>query len=124
VNSDYQDNRIDGRGFIIPAFRQFNLGGYIFYKHAFSTKGIIQMGERYDFGNIKTSEYYDWFPAPVIINNDTTLQYLKRADNVTRSISNISWSAGYNYNPGEWSFKINLGNSFRCPLPKSWLQRC
>lgn len=118
VNSDYQDNRIGGRAFIIPAFRQFNLGGYIFYKHAFSTKSIIQMGVRYDFGNVKTNEYYDWVPSPVVLKNDTTLQYLKRADNVIRSFSNISWSAGYNYNPGEWSFKINLGKSFRMPIAK------
>jgi len=118
INSDYQDNRIGGRGFIIPAYKQLNLGGYLLGKYAFSQKSIIQMGVRYDFGNIKTQAYSDWFPSPVVSNNDTTYQYLKRADDINRSFSNVSWSFGYNYNAEKWSFKANVGKSFRMPTAK------
>ena len=118
VNSEYQDNQIDGRGFIIPAFRKFNLGGFVFAKHNFSEKTLVQAGIRYDYGNIITSEYNDWFPSFVVDNADTTMQFLQRSGNINRSFSNVTWSIGYNYNPGKWSYKVNLGKSFRMPIAK------
>jgi len=117
-NSDYQYNQIDGRGFIIPAFKQLNIGGYAFSKHTFSEKSIFQIGIRYDYGNIKTNEYYDWFLSPKINNNDTIFQYIKRADYLNRNFSNISWSIGYNYNLKKIALKINVGKSFRMPIAK------
>ncbi len=118
INSEYQDNQIDGRSFIIPAYNQISLGGFAFVKHNFSDKSLVQAGIRYDFGNIITTEYYDWFPSPVIENGDSTMQYLQRAGNINRSFSNLTWSVGYNFNPGKWSYKANIGKSFRMPIPK------
>ncbi len=118
INSEYQDNRIDGRGFIIPGYKQFNLGGFVFAKHSFSDKSLVQAGIRYDNGNINTTGYYDWFPSPVVENGDTIMQYLQRAGNINRNFSNLTWSVGYNYNPGKWSYKANFGKSFRMPLAK------
>lgn len=118
LNSEFQDNQIDGRGFIIPAYNQFTLGGFVFSKHNFSDKSLIQLGIRYDFGNIVTSEYYDWFQSPVVENGDTIMQYLQRAAKINRSFSNFTWSVGYNYNPGKWSYKFNIGKSFRMPIAK------
>lgn len=118
VNSDQQDNRINGRGFIIPAFKQLTLGGYAFVKYHVSDKSSFLTGVRYDFGKINTKDYYDWFPSLVVINSDTIAQYLKRATEMNRSFTNFSWSVGYNYNPENWSFKANLGKSFRMPIAK------
>ncbi len=118
LNSEFQNNHIDGRGFIIPAYKQFNVGGFIFAKYSFSDNSIIQAGLRYDFGSIETYEYHDWFPSPVIENGDTTMQYLQRAGNINRVFSNTTWSLGYNYNPGSWSYKVNIGKSFRMPIAK------
>ncbi len=78
----------------------------------------MQAGIRYDYGLIKTEEYYDWFPSPLIENGDTTMQYLQRAGHIHRSFSNFTWSVGYNYNPEKWSYKINIGKSFRMPIAK------
>jgi len=118
INSDYQNNSIDGRSFIIPAFKQLNIGAYAFAKYSFSVKSIIQLGIRYEYGHLNTLSYNDWYPSPVINNNDTTLQYLIRADALNRSFSSISWSAGYNYNLPEFSFRVNIGKSFRMPIAK------
>lgn len=118
INSEYQDNRIGGRGFIIPAYNLFSIGGYAIAKRTISEKSILQFGLRYDYGHLTTGEYYDWFPSPVIANGDTTMQYLSRAATIDRTFSNLSWSAGYNYNPGNWSFKANIGKSYRMPIPK------
>lgn len=118
INSEYQDNQIDGRGFLIPAYKQFVLGSFIFAKHNLTDKSLIQTGIRYDYGNIVTSEYYDWFQSPVVENDDTTKQYLQRAANINRNFSNLTWSIGYNYNPEKWSYKFNIGKSFRMPIAK------
>jgi len=118
INSEYQDNDIDGRGFIIPVYHQLNMGAYAYAKYNFSEVSIFQAGIRYDYGHIKTSEYYDWFPSPVVENGDSTWHYLQRAGNINRSFSSFTWSVGYNYNPGKWSYKANIGKSFRMPIAK------
>lgn len=118
VNSEYHNNRINGRGFIIPEFKQVNAGAFLYAKHSISERSIVQAGLRYDFGNISTSEYLDWFVSPVTENSDTTYLHLKRADVINRNFSNISWSAGYNLNLEKWSFKTNIGKSFRMPIAK------
>nr|WP_319398304.1 TonB-dependent receptor [uncultured Carboxylicivirga sp.] len=117
-NGEYQNNQIDGRGFIIPAYQQLTLGGFAFAKHKFSDKSMMQMGVRYDYGSIKTNQYNDWFPSPEIENGDTTWVYLQRAGNIDRNFPNFTWSVGYNYNAHHWSFKANLGKSFRMPIAK------
>lgn len=118
MNAELQDNQIDGRGFIIPAYKQFSLGAFLFAKHSFTERSRIQLGLRYDYGKTETNEYYDWFPSQVVENGDTTLQYLQRAGNIDRSFSNITWSLGYNYDLENWSLKANIGKSFRMPIAK------
>jgi iron complex outermembrane receptor protein len=116
INHEFQTNRIDGRNFIIPSYRQWQTGSYITAKHHISEQSLIQTGVRFDYGKIKIAEYFDWYPSPVVQNSDTTLQYLKRALSARRNFSNVTWSVGYNYNNGNWTCKVNLGKSFRIPL--------
>lgn len=118
LSSDFQDNRIGGRAFIIPAFRQFTAGAFVLGRYQFSEKSILQAAVRFDYGHIHTEEYYDSYPSPVISGSDTTYEYLQRAAEIRRDFSNVSWSVGYNYNPGKWSYKANLGKSFRMPIAK------
>ena len=117
LNMEYQDNRIDGRSFIIPAYRQLTAGTFLMVKHSFSEKSILQAGFRYDFGLITTQSYYDWFPSPVGTTSDS-MEYLQRASDLKRHFSDLSWSIGYNYNPKNWILKINIGKSFRMPTAK------
>ncbi len=114
VNTEFQDNKIDGYGFIIPAFRQFSAGTFLLAKYSFSEKSRLSAGVRYDYGKINTEAYYDWFQSPV----DDELEYLQRAEDLERSFSNATWSVGYNYTPENWIFKANLGKSFRMPIAK------
>jgi iron complex outermembrane receptor protein len=63
-----------------------------------SERSIFQGGIRYDFAQVNAKEYLDWFPSPVINNSDTSYQYLIRSENLDRSFSNTTWSAGYTFN--------------------------
>jgi iron complex outermembrane recepter protein len=119
INSEYQNNTIDGVGFLIPSYRQLTLGVFALAKYSISEISSLQAGIRYDYGAIQTEEYVDWFQSRVIDeNNDTTWQYLQRAKKLNRNFSNFTWSAGYNFNPGQWSYKVNIGKSFRMPIAK------
>ena len=118
INGSHQDNSINGRGFIIPAFQQTNIGGFLLAKHGFNESSSLQTGLRFDHGNILTDYYQDWFESPVVKGSDTTYRHSPRAYDLRRDFSNLSWSVGYNYNLENWSFKINFGKSFRMPIPK------
>ena len=118
INGEYKENEIGGRGFIIPAYKQLGIGSFVVAKHRVSKKSLFQAGVRYDYGNIHVSEHQDWFVSPSYENVDTSYNYLQRASDIHRSFSNFTWSVGYNYHPGKWSYKFNVGKSFRIPIAK------
>jgi iron complex outermembrane receptor protein len=118
IQNEYQNNKIGGRGFIIPAFRQFNTGGFAHIKYNWSENSIFQAGLRYDFGMIQADAYSDWFPSPVTTEPDTLWEYLQRAPSLSKHFSSFSWSVGYSYNSHHISVKANVGKSFRMPIAK------
>jgi iron complex outermembrane receptor protein len=118
ANSDYQKNQIDGRGFIIPTFHQYTIGGFILTRYSISELSTLSIGCRYDNGKLNSESYFDWFLSPVIIGTDTSYHYLQRANDINRTFSSLSWSVGYNFNPANWTIKANIGKSFRMPIAK------
>lgn len=118
LNSEYKINDISGRGFIIPAFAQFTAGGFGIAKHRFSDKSLLQAGLRYDYGTINTESYQDWFVSPIDKGGRVIYENLNRAEDISRNFSNVSWSIGYNYLPENWTYKFNVGKSFRMPIAK------
>lgn len=118
LNSEYKQNEIGGRGLIIPAFKQLNLGNFTVLKHKLYKHHIFQVGIRFDYGKINIQNQNDWFSSPIIENGDTTFQNLERFEHVNRDFFNFSWSLGYNFNPNKWSYKFNVGKSFRIPIAK------
>jgi iron complex outermembrane recepter protein len=118
VNTEFQDNDINGRGFIIPGFTQITVGAFVLGKYYLTPKTILQAGVRFDYGKINTEVYSDWFQSPDEIDGDTVWNYLQRAPEISRNFSNISWSVGFNQNWGKVSLKANIGKSFRMPIAK------
>lgn len=118
VNTEFQDNNIGGRGFIIPAFTQITAGVFVLGKYYLTPNSILQAGLRYDNGKTDTDSYFDWFPSPEVNDEDTVWIYLQRAPEISRSFNNISWSVGFNQNWEKLSLKANVGKSFRMPIAK------
>jgi iron complex outermembrane recepter protein len=117
-NSDFQNNTIDGRGFIIPSYEQFSTGAFLYLKHTFSDNTLVHLGLRNDFGHLTTKTYTDWYPSPHIENNDTVWVNLERAPALKRTSSSFTWSVGINQQIDHLRLKANLGKSFRIPLAK------
>ncbi len=118
LSLNFHENKIGGRGFIIPEYQQFNAGAFLYAKKQIGEKGSLQGGLRYDIGSLNIESYTDWFQSAVIVGLDTSWQYLQRASNIEKTFGNISWSLGYNYVTQRLLFKVNLGKSFRLPIAK------
>ncbi len=120
LNSEYHSNNITGVSFLIPAYKQFSIGGFAFAKYTLSSRNLVQAGVRYDYGQSNTKEYFDWYKSSVKNEKGAVIDsiYKQRAFNLSRSFSSLSWSAGYNYNSDNWLFKVNIGKSFRMPITK------
>ena len=118
ISSELHDNRIEGRGFIVPAYRQWSAGGFALVKYSFTGKRMLQGGIRYDYGRLQVESYSDWFPTPVIVNGDTSMVYLERAGALNRHFSSFTWSVGYTHQQENWSYRANVGRSFRMPIAK------
>ncbi len=118
INADHQKNRIGGRGFIIPEFKQFAAGSYTLFKYRISDRSRVQAGIRFDYGTIQTESYSDWFESPVETATDTIWTALKRAPELNRNFSSLTWSVGYNFNSEHLFLKLNAGKSFRMPVAK------
>lgn len=111
---EYQDNLIDGWGFIIPSFRNLATGIYVHDKITFSSRWTVNAGMRYDWAEVHVLPYTDWFATP---SGDDDV-FIQRAPDARRSFSNISWALGANYFTKPAFVKINFGNGFRMPTPK------
>ncbi|MBQ3875414.1 MAG: TonB-dependent receptor [Bacteroidaceae bacterium] len=115
VNGEYQHNRRDGWGFIIPDFESVSTGAFVFDKHSIGEHLKLNAGVRYDFSRTRIHNYYDWYKTPVSASDSV---YKQRSEAATRNFNSITWSAGINYSVGGWVLKANVGKSFRVPIPK------
>jgi iron complex outermembrane receptor protein len=118
LQSEIQNNRIDGRGFIIPAYDQLRLGAFLVMKQDIAANSMISGGLRYDFGRITTREYHDWFPSPADNGSDSVEVYVQRSAALSRRFPSLTWTLGYNLNLEHIIFKVNAAKSFRMPLAK------
>lgn len=114
VNTEHQNNNIAGWGFIIPDYTQTNIGGFVYDKLELNPRLLLHLGLRYDYGTIKTGDYFDWFASPV----GDSQEFLQRATAITRNFSSASWGIGINYNRENFFWRANIGKSFRMPIAK------
>ncbi|RZJ52166.1 MAG: TonB-dependent receptor [Flavobacterium sp.] len=117
-NTIYQENKINGWSFLIPAFKQFQAGIFLFDKVVLNDKWLINGAVRLDHGSIKMKSYYDWFQSETIDVQGTSLEYLQRSQDMEKTYDSFTWSAGVNYNSGNLSLKANIGTSYRMPIAK------
>lgn len=117
VNFEHQRNKRDGWGFIIPAFNSSSVGVYLAHKKECSfLDGDRNIGIRFDRANMHIYSYSDWYQTPT---SDGDSAYVQRSADMTRKFKSLTWSYGMNFEVEEnWHVKVNLGKSFRTPIPK------
>ncbi len=120
VNGMYQDNvATNGTEFIIPSYRQFDIGPFAMVKKTFN-KLDISGGIRYDVRSFKNSSLYTK-PNPVsgfdmpVTGNDIVGADHPFAD-YSHTFSGLSGSVGATYNfSDKLSVKANLSRGYRAP---------
>jgi len=118
LNGEQQNNTISGWTFLVPAFKQQTLGAFAHEKLKLTDEVLLHGAVRYDYGNIRTSGYTDWFPSEISEGGITRSEYAQRAEELNRSFHSFVWSAGINYNRDAFNLKANIGKSFRMPIAK------
>lgn len=114
---EHQHNNIGGWGFLIPGFRSFNIGGFVFNDFEISRNFHLLAGLRYDYGSIHTDAYYDWFASEVTTDQGIqNREFVQRSQDKKMRFDNISASVGVSYTHNNTSYKFNIGKSFRMPL--------
>lgn len=117
ISLEHQHNNIGGWGFLIPGFRSFNVGGFVFNDFEINKNLHLMAGLRYDYGRIDTDAYYDWFASEVTSDQGVqTTEFVQRSQDKTMRFDNISASLGVRYTHKNTTYKFNLGKSFRMPL--------
>ncbi|MDR1602108.1 MAG: TonB-dependent receptor [Tannerella sp.] len=119
-DTQYQQNRIDGYAFLLPAFRRFTAGVFWLASCRPSETFSISGGIRYDFGWINISSYTDPYLAAYLVERgypaDQTETYRWRSYPVDRRFGDFSGSLGIVWEPSDGHlFKANVGRSFRLP---------
>ncbi len=119
VNSEYQQNKIGGWGFLIPAYKRFALGGFVYDKFFVNDKLALLGALRYDIGSIHIHSHNDWFESDVVDDNGVvSKEKLSKATDFSKNFNNFSWSAGLLYTKKDWLLTVNVGKSFRMPIAK------
>jgi len=117
-NLETQNNLINGWTFLVPAFKQFTSGAFIYDRLKLSETVIVHGAVRYDYGKLTLKKYTDWFESSVNDETATLSEKLVRANDLDRNFNSLVWSVGINYNPEKLIFKANVGKSFRMPIAK------
>lgn len=115
ADAELQHNRRGGWGFIIPNFETLSAGIYAIDRHTVSESLNFNAGVRYDHAVTRTHGYTDWFATP---DENGIPVHKQRSAGLRRNFDSFTWSAGLAWNPGHWVLKLNVGKSFRVPVPK------
>ena len=120
INGMLQQNKVtNGTDFIIPNYKQFDLGPFVTAKKSFG-KLDISGGIRFDIRSFNNQELYTstssatGFSMPVY--NKDTVGASKVFSSYTKTFTGFSGSMGATYNfSDKLSIKANIGRGFRAP---------
>ncbi|MEN7546676.1 TonB-dependent receptor [Rapidithrix thailandica] len=109
----YQQNRTGGFEFLIPAYHKYEAGLFSIFKYHASDRWVFNGGLRLDMAHIDAEEttYPFWYRSEYIAD-------VQRNPAVKRDFFNYSAGIGLAFIPDPyWSYKLNLGKTFRIPSP-------
>lgn len=109
LNSELQQNQLQGYEFIIPAFRRQQLG--LFYHQEWQPLNALRLvgGLRLDYGHQNLEGFTDPSLPP-------SHEQAQRAEPLRREFLLPSFAFGLSWTPGyRWQAKLHMANSFRYP---------
>ncbi len=107
VNTQYEQNTIDGYNHIIPNYIRHSAGIALMHRYDISERWVLSRGYRLDYHHFDMAETLNPDPqyGDSIFNQEFSKDYWGTA-----------FSGGLSYLPSDrWTFKINVGKSYRVP---------
>ncbi len=117
-SGEYQKNRIDGYGFLVPSFDQKNIGVFGYDKFQLTDRVLLHTALRYDYTLLNTYSYMDWFETPIDNNGIIQTKQIERSKSLIRNYNSITGALGFNYHLNDYAIKVHLGKSYRTPIAK------
>jgi iron complex outermembrane receptor protein len=120
INGMYQNNTVDqGTEFIIPSYRQFDIGPFIFAKKSMG-KLEIAGGVRYDVRDFSNDELYSITDPNTgfdhVVTGADTVGAVHPFSPYKNTFSGASGSVGLSYRINtRFSVKANIGRGYRAP---------
>jgi iron complex outermembrane recepter protein len=120
VQHQYQENKIDGYNFLLPAYTRKTLAAFASYEHQATEKLILDFGMRFDFAAIKTESFYDLNLYEFLISMGQTEEraqfYALRSSEIDRDFQNVNALSSLIYTPSQnWEYTLSVGTNFRVP---------
>ena len=120
LNGMFQDNNSrNGSDFIIPSYKQFDIGPFVLAKKTFN-KLDLSGGIRYDFRSFSNDDFYTETDAVTGFSKPVNQPGVVGAEKIfsaySKTFSGLSGSMGmaYNFNHA-FSVKANIARGFRAP---------
>jgi len=114
VQAQHQTNEREGFEFLLPEFRTFSIGSFIYEEISWDDRFTANAGLRYDFANRNIVR----FSEPIYSDETTIDRYYQRNPDISNHFSNLSGAVGFSYYPSRtFNAKLNLGTSFKVPTP-------
>jgi iron complex outermembrane receptor protein len=116
----YQDNRIAGYSFLLPAYSRLTAGGLWLSVFRPTDKISVSGGIRFDYGKLDISAFRDGYLEEYLSERsypETVIDAYKwRSYPVDRYFDDLSYSLGIVFEINDFSqMKANMGRSFRLP---------
>jgi iron complex outermembrane receptor protein len=120
LDFQYQDNRIAGYSFLLPAYRRLTAGGLWLSVFRPTEKISISGGLRFDYGKMNISAFKDDYLEAYLSERsypeNVIEAYQWRSYSVDRHFDDPSYSLGIVFEINDFSqVKANVGHSFRLP---------
>lgn len=111
LSAEVKDNQRDGFEYLIPDYRSYTSGLFMFTEYHVSEKWVLSGGLRFDYAQLNIEN----FVAPVYQNLEI-VGYTERTPYINRSFYNPSGAFGVSWLPNSTvNIKMNLARTFRVP---------
>lgn len=118
MSVSFQSNDRSGWEFLLPDYRTYQAGMFVFAERVFSDRSVLNFGVRGD----RAVQHGESFAVPVYAPGEQITGYDVRVSEVRRSYFNYSASAGWSYMwTDRLNIKANVARSFRIPNPAELL---
>lgn len=120
VQSQYQNNQIDGYSYLMPNFNRWNLGFFGKHNWDFATNWKLEFGARYDIATLNVLGFFDTVLFDYLVekgfDDNLARQNAQRAVPLSKDFSQGNVALGISHQiTQDWESTFTVASNFRFP---------